>query len=509
MKEKLKNIMLMDKIRINGTGMLVASMGYMYISVIIFLLGWVKPIFSIPTTIILLIAIYKYIKEKSEKLKEIKPIYVSVKMLLLVLVIVCIFGWLFGWTGRSKQTADWEKHNGVLADLTKKEWPVYYENNGEKSMLTYYLGQYMVPTVVGKLFSSVKIAQYFNGIWAMIGLLIAILGIFKITKSDNSIKQLKALIIIFGFSMCISVSQVLVKLFIDKDIVQGHWLMFNENFKLQYSNNIILLRWVMPQCLITWIVLTIIYDDPYDLKNYVLVCLPVLFYSSITFIGLVLFLLVLLIIYIIKNRKKENVLKNIFSISNILIAITLGLILILYFLGNVLGEKDQEIGFKIVKYGFSNISLYIFLIVAVIPYTLILFSKNKRNPFYWIATVIMFVFPFFSMGLYNDLLTRGTIIPLFIYMIMSINLLNDKEVEENIKMLMIITLIVGSFSSILEFSDTLNSASLKFSVEQKYTLEENANRSLKINNDLKYNYYTYDLDDDVFYKYIALRKLNK
>lgn len=169
MKEKLKNIMLMDKIRINGTGMLVASMGYMYISVIIFLLGWVKPIFSIPTTIILLIAIYKYIKEKSEKLKEIKPIYVSVKMLLLVLVIVCIFGWLFGWTGRSKQTADWEKHNGVLADLTKKEWPVYYENNGRKSMLTYYLGQYMVPTVVGKLFSSVKIAQYFNGIWAMIG----------------------------------------------------------------------------------------------------------------------------------------------------------------------------------------------------------------------------------------------------------------------------------------------------------------------------------------------------
>lgn len=89
------------------------------------------------------------------------------------------------------------------------------------------------------------------------------MGIFKITKSDNSIKQLKALIIIFGFSMCISVSQVLVKLFIDKDIVQGHWLMFNENFKLQYSNNIILLRWVMPQCLITWIVLTIIYDDPY------------------------------------------------------------------------------------------------------------------------------------------------------------------------------------------------------------------------------------------------------
>lgn len=172
-------------------------------------------------------------------------------------------------------------------------------------------------------------------------------------------------------------------------------------------------------------------------------------------------------------------------------------------------KKIRKIGFKIVKYGFSNISLYIFLIVAVIPYTLILFSKNKRNPFYWIATVIMFVFPFFSMGLYNDLLTRGTIIPLFIYMIMSINLLNDKEVEENIKMLMIITLIVGSFSSILEFSDTLNSASLKFSVEQKYTLEENANRSLKINNDLKYNYYTYDLDDDVFYKYIALRKLNK
>lgn len=68
-------------------------------------------------------------------------------------------------------------------------------------------------------------------------------------------------------------------------------------------------------------------------------CLPVLFYSSITFIGLVLFLLVLLIIYIIKNRKKENVLKNIFSISNILICYYIRVDFNIVFFRKCIGRK--------------------------------------------------------------------------------------------------------------------------------------------------------------------------
>lgn len=53
--------------------------------------------------------------------------------------------------GLSPQSADWSKHNAVLRDLIEKEWPVLYHNEDESSLLTYYLGQYLVPALSGKV----------------------------------------------------------------------------------------------------------------------------------------------------------------------------------------------------------------------------------------------------------------------------------------------------------------------------------------------------------------------
>ena len=44
-----------DKIRINGTGFFLCAMSYIYISIIIFLIGWTKYIISIPVSIILIL----------------------------------------------------------------------------------------------------------------------------------------------------------------------------------------------------------------------------------------------------------------------------------------------------------------------------------------------------------------------------------------------------------------------------------------------------------------------
>lgn len=39
-----------------------------------------------------------------------------------------------------------------------------------------------------------------------------------------------------------------------------------------------------------------------------------------------------------------------------------------------------------------------------------------------------------------------------------------------------------------------------------YTMESYANRELDIPLDLKYNYYSYDIQNNIFYKYIAAKK---
>ncbi|MBQ3414546.1 MAG: hypothetical protein IJH39_04195 [Clostridia bacterium] len=346
-----------------------------------------------------------------------------------------------GWTGIFKQPADWYKHNCILSDLTNKSWPVYYKNNGENSMLTYYIGQYILPCFIGKITSSIITTQIANGIWAMIGLLLSLLGIFKVTKSDTKEKQIVALIILFMFSACVSLSQNIGKLVIpDKIYADGHWLCFFGDYKLQLSSNIVLLRWVMPQCIIPWIIICLFYDDPYNIENYVICCIPALFYSTLSFISLCIILIFMVFIKYYKERNISNILKEIFSISNIITVITLGVILLAYFGGNVFSSKPESIGFDLVSYDNENFLIYAIFITEFIPYTILLFKSNKKNPLYWISTIILLVLPFAKMGLFNDLLMRCSIVPLFIYMLLCIKELFNKDSKQIIKILLILFL---------------------------------------------------------------------
>ena len=483
-------------------GFNVATIIYMYISIFIFLIGWVKPIFSIPTVLILLFFIVKYIKDKKEINKEKKPIYISIKMLIFITIIVVLLGTIFGWTRIFTQTTDWYKHNSVINDLTNKNWPVYYENGNEHSMLTYYIGQYMFPSLIGKIFSSALVAQVANGVWAMVGLFIAILGIFKITKSDNKEKQIITLGITILFSTCLILSQSIGKIIAPDQIYgSGHWLAFLGDIRLQLSSNPVLLRWVMPQVIIPWLTLCLLYDEPYDIKNYILIFLPVVFYSTLPFIGLALVLVVLTIIKLIKERNKIlNVIKEIFSLSNIFIMCTLGVILILYFYGNIFMEKPKEVGLSIINYN-GHWVIYILYILTILPYAVLLFKKNMKNPLYWVSTAMLVVLPFIKMGLYNDFVMRVSIIPLFIYMILAIKMLYDKDENRFKKIVLIIFILIGSYSSMVEIADCFK-INTDYSVS--VTLENTANRELKdVSNDLKYNYYSYDIDNNLFYKFLA------
>lgn len=499
-----------DKIRINGTGFFLCAIAYIYISIFVFLIGWMKYIISIPTSIILLIAIYQYYKKSKKNLENVQPIYISMKVFLPLCFMIILLGWILGWTGFANQTLDYPKHNAILSDLTNKAWPVYYENNGETSMLTYYLGQYIVPSLIGKLFSSVNVAMLANGIWAMLGLLLAVLGIFKVTKADNSKKQIVALGITLFFSTCLILSRVLGELVItNQPIGTGHWFMMNDTYKLQYSSNLVLLRWVFPQCIVPWIIFTIFYDNRFDIEHYVILCLPILFYASFSFIGMLCFLFTMVIIYGVKTKNIKLLLKKIFSPSNIIVGVTLGSILLLYFLGNVLTEKPEDISLQMAGYSGSNIWVYICFILSVLPYTFLLFKRNKKNPFYWIATVILLILPFFRMGLYNDFCMRVSIIPLLVYTILTIDsILYEKS--KICKGIIIGIFLIGAITPIEELYTSVTNMSVEFLAgNYRYSLESTANRKMDVGNDAKYNYYTYDLEDCIFYQYLAKKKMNE
>ena len=210
---------------------------------------------------------------------------------------------------------------------------------------------------------------------------------------------------------------------------------------------------------------------------------------------------ILVIIKIFKNKKIKEVLKEIFSLSNISIFLSLGLILLLYFWGNTFSEKPDDVGFSFVSYK-NNILLYIAFIMSFIPYSIILFKDNKKNPLFYISIIILLLLPFGRMGLWNDLVMRVSIVPIFIFMILCIKYLFNTKIQNISKLILVIFLLIGSYSSMNEL---MNSFKIKEN-NSFYSLEMTANRKIKIDDDLKYNYYTYDLDDNFFYKYLSRNK---
>ena len=118
---------------------------YLIIPIIIFVIGWTKVVFSIPITICLIVIFkllcnqIKYRNENIIEFKKIIPIFI-------IILLICITSGLGGFF---YQSSDWDARNAIFRDLVQQDWPVYYEKSN--SALTYYIGQWMVPSVFGKI----------------------------------------------------------------------------------------------------------------------------------------------------------------------------------------------------------------------------------------------------------------------------------------------------------------------------------------------------------------------
>ena len=75
--------------------------------------------------------------------------------------------------------------------------------------------------------------------------------------------------------------------------------------------------------------------------------------------------------------------------------------------------------------------------------------------------------------------------------------------------ILVVLLLAGAVYPLLELKEVVNNDVITEKQEDYslgYTMESYANRELDIPLDLKYNYYSYDIQNNIFYKYIAAKK---
>lgn len=516
--------------RLDGKVLKIISLLYMYIPIVLFLFGYTRWYYALPTALILLWVFISFVKDdlgyvKGRVLqdKEYDPDefmtkdYISDSVVIhpvtliiasATIILICI---IIGIGGAFPQAGDWEKHNAVLRDLIRSPWPVYYDRY-DKCMLTYYLGQYLVPAVTGKLFNSFELGNVVMAAWCIFGLIIVYLMLIRLTEADSVWKQMLGVYMLLFFCGALCLVQFVLKLiYADRMYSLGsyHWVLV-DGIMLQYRSNLVMLRWVIPQVIVPWMAVMMLMEKVKKVEYYVFILLPSLLFGSFSFAALAV---VAIITVIVNLLKRDITIKKVLALTNILPAISLGGILFFYFLGNIQVDKPISSGFRFEIYNSTHIWVYIIFCIFMFGiYSASVWPENKKNPLYYANLAVLLILPWLRMGLCNDVVMSGSIPSLFILMIMLFSMMirDDNSTSLGIRKGIALTLLVlGMIYPICELKDNIVYNSQGSDVASGYpTMKWFTKRGdPNTSEDLMYNYYTYDMDGKIFYEYIARTKL--
>ena len=495
----------------------VISLLYIYIPIFLFLIGWTNAIVSVVSLIAIGYVAYRYLKRNMGDL-EADDIKIEWWIVVCVILFFAWIGYYAGWGRWVNQTGDWSKHNAIVADLINRSWPVYYTNGEEHSMLVYYIAHYLFPAFIGKILGhSYRIAEIVLYIWTEIGLLLVFLNIIRVLKVRNYLFQAGSAVLVVFWGIPLWFSQLLMKKTLDLNMLgERMWLFFDEGIMIQYSNNFVLLMWVAPQVIAVWIMLLLFWDNKEKVEFYLFLLLPAMLFGTLAFVGIVPIALGSAIEWVIRNKSVKQWVKKLFSPENLALLVTLGSVFLLYFYGNVLSEKPEEIGFMIqpyTRYSSSRIWVYvIFVSINVLIYAFILAKDNYKDSIFLMTAVWLFVLPIVRMGRYNDLGMRGSIPGLFFIMLYVIkymqehfNTNKDKWIQKFATVVLVVFILNGMFYSFAEFSESVTNEDYTVLGDGPLweSMEMFANRTAMGGVDERYNYYAYDIENNIFQKCIA------
>jgi hypothetical protein len=419
------------------------SLAYLSVPTIIFIVGWLQPVFAIPLTLAIVWGVYlsmkagwdfvfivpqqekiiptgnknkkasKAAKEKEEKEKSesgftkfINQPVVFYSLTLLLVIIAVLYS---GVGGFAIQDGDYLKHNGFFLDLTNYTWPLAYEKTGADDaprMLNTYLAYYLPSALVGKIFGF-GVAYFFSFIWVCLGLFLTLLWISQFV-SKRSIAYLIMFILFGELAYFGWVKYFPLESMYGKSYNYANWMVFHSFqspilkgvFWILGSNHTFLANGphhIFP----SWICILMVFHDAVfrktvDRIGFVFAFVP--FVSAFMAIGLAPFVLLAVI---------QNKFKQAFSIQNLLIAPLL-LVVAALFLGSNNAQFVKGWVWEFVDMHEAWPYLLRFFIFSFGLYFLVMPKKashfHDKGVLWWLYASIgcIVVFSFYRIGLYMD-----------------------------------------------------------------------------------------------------------
>ncbi len=313
----------------------VVLMTYVYLAlpIIIFLLGWCRPLIGIPVVGICIWSLVLCYRKRESYIELDWKLSTADRWKLAVIASV-IFAWtaLSGVGGYAWQNTDHAWRNKMLQILVDYQWPPMTETRG----FTYYVGTWLPAALLGKV-SDVDTANAVLFLWTLTGVFLtyALICVWR-----KKIVLWPLLIMIFFSGMDFIGASILTE---DTVRVWGsahlEWWASKQPYVLQYTSNTAQLYWVFNQSVPVWLAVMLLFMDESP-KNMIWVSTLVAITSTLPFIGVLPIL-----IYFMFRRSEwyipesvgqgwKMVCRNMASFQNLAGGGTVLIISFLYLVGN-------------------------------------------------------------------------------------------------------------------------------------------------------------------------------
>jgi len=372
---------------------------YLAVPSAIFFLGWIRPEISIPLLGILLFSTYRIIKIYWAPVTKVNILgFLSRKDV----VLICLFSMIITAASGAgyilPQNTDWLKHNAVLYDLVKFPWPFgyTYPHIGETVSLSYYLAWYIVPALFGKIFGlgGALIVQY---VWTAIGISLVMVHVSCLFDTKRSLYAIIAFII----------TPVSTLLFVQQYINFVNLAFFSNLSSLSLTPG----PWIATT-LISVILIRMIGGQSSIILALAWATLGI-FWGPIGLLGLTPSL-ILISYESLKNRKLFTHLKLIVLVCSI------SFIFAMLFRSNIFNIQYRQLFLKFVFPATTTqwISYIVhFSANILLSCILLYFSKKYLPPRYYLLGLLniawMTIISFIQYGVFNDLVTRGSMASVF------------------------------------------------------------------------------------------------
>lgn len=418
----------------------VIALIYLGLPTLLFIVGWLKPVFSLILLIVFSTGFLTATKEKIKSLKTWQPLR-NIKTTAIIIIFSVAWTYFGGAGHFVYANFDWLTRDAVLRDLTVTEWPPAYGSDGIFNyILRAPVGYFLPAAMLGK-WVGLAWADKLLWLWTAIGVSIFMLllpirqtTIFRVTTTVLTVVFFSGLDVI-GWAI------------VSGDIPNAgqHLEWWAHSF--QYSANSTQLFWVPNHALPAWIGSALFYrhwrhSSFPAFAPMLLAAIPL--WSPFAALGLAPFYLLLASRLI--NQRDTRILK----ICTLLPALGILMVCVRYLtldIGTVPARTALTSGSDIFSFIFQY-SIFVLLEFGIIA--ALIYNKEQKLIF-TTAAITLLLLPFFRMGPGNDLVMRSSIPSLAMLCILTLEYINSINFKKWKSASLILFLCIGAVTPAQEF----------------------------------------------------------